>query len=104
DFDEHGGHQQVLAGQLKVLLAYLFNVRKVLPRDFRHGDVQHIEILLAYQVQEQIQGTLESLKEYFEGVGRNVKVLRHGEQGFAVQTGQRHAIDNVGRGVFGWVH
>src|SRR5690606_27275576 len=85
--------------QLKVLAADLFDIGQVLTRDIRHGYVQHIEILLADQVQQKIQRTLEGFQKDFEGVRRDVEILRQVEQRLAVQASQSHGIDRVDRAV-----
>src|SRR5690606_23605893 len=78
--------------------------RQILLGDFRHRDVQHIEILLAYQIEQEVQRPFEGLEKDFKCVGRNVEILRYGEQGLAVKARQRHAVNDVGRAVYGWIH
>src|SRR5690606_611048 len=101
DLDQHGRHQQILGRQFEVVHADLLDIRQILPRDIGHRDVEHIEILLAYQVQQQVQRAFEGFQEYFKRVWRNVQVGRQLEQRFAVQARKGHAVDHVGRAVDG---
>jgi hypothetical protein len=103
DLDEHGRHQQVLAGQLEVGLADLVDVGQVLARHVGQRNVQDVEVLLADQVQQQVQRTLEGLEEDLQRVRRDVQVGGHREQRLAVQASHGDGVDHrrrlrVGRG------
>jgi hypothetical protein len=103
DLDEHRRHQQVLGGQLEVVLADLIDVGQVLARDVGQRDVEDVEVLLADQVEQQVERALEGVEEDLEGIGRDVQVGGHGEQRLAIQP--RHDFqfelfaDRAGRGV-----
>jgi len=56
-----------------------------LQRELRHRYVEDIEILLADQVQQQVQRAFECIEEYFQRIGRDVQVVGQLEQRFAVQ-------------------
>jgi hypothetical protein len=66
------------AGQLQVALADLLDVVQVLARHAGQRDVEDVEVLLADQVQQQVQRAFEGLQEDLQRVGRDVQVLRHG--------------------------
>jgi len=65
--------------------------------DCRHGDVQDVEVLLADQVEQQIQRPFEGFEEDLERIGRDVQVLRELEQRLAVQACERDLVDDLGR-------
>src|SRR5690606_32417211 len=67
DLDQQRRHQQVFSRQLQVVLAYLLDIREILQRDLGHGNIQHIEILLADQLKQKIQQPLEGLKTNLQG-------------------------------------
>ncbi|MCY1354972.1 hypothetical protein D9M69_413730 [compost metagenome] len=67
-----------------------------MPRDLRHRDVEDVEVLLADQVQQQVQRAFERFQEDLERIGRDVQVLRQLEQRLAVQARERHPVDHVG--------
>jgi hypothetical protein len=90
DLDEHRRHQQVLAGQLEVVLADLVDVGQVLARHAGQRDVEDVEVLLADQVQQQVQRAFEGLEEDLQRIRRDVQVLRHAKQRLAVQARHGH--------------
>jgi hypothetical protein len=96
DLDEHGRHQQVLAGQFEVVGPDLLHVLQVLSRDAGQRDVEDVEVLLADQVEQQVQRPFEGLQKDLQRVGRDVQVLRHAEQRLAVQARHRHLVDHIG--------
>ncbi len=98
DLDEHCRHQQILGGQLQVAAADLVHIRQVLLGHPHHGDVEDVEVLLADQVQQQIQRAFKGLEEDFKRVGWDVQVLRQRKQRLAVQASQGHLIHHVGHG------
>ena len=75
DLDQHRRHQQVLGRQFEVAAADLVDVVQVLAGHARHRDVEDVEVLLADQVQQQVQRALEGLEEHLQRVGRDVQVL-----------------------------
>ncbi len=89
DLDQHRRHQQVLGGELEVGLAHFVDVAQVLPRQPRHRDVEDVEVLLADQVEQQVERAFEGLEEDLQRLRRDVEVVRQGEQGFAVEAGER---------------
>ena len=72
DFDQHRRHQQVFRRQLQIVHADLVDVLQVLLCDLRHRDIEDVEVLLADQVQQQIERTLECFQEDFQRVGRDI--------------------------------
>ena len=89
DFDQHGRHQQIVGGkfELEVLgrCAHLVDVVHVLPRQLGHGDIEDIEVVLADQVEQQVERAFKSLEVYLERIGRDIEILR--------QLGNRLAAD-----------
>ena len=96
DLDQHRRHQKIFGRQFQVAPADLVHVHQVLPRHAGHRNIQDIEVLLADQVQQQIQRAFEGLQEYFERIRRDVQILGHREQRLAIQTGQRDLIHHLG--------
>ena len=94
DLDEHGRHQQVLGRQLEVAAADFVDIAHVLARHVQHGNVEDVEVLLADQVQQQVQRPFEGFEEDLQRIGRDVQVLRQGEQRLAVQARQSHLVDH----------
>src|SRR6185436_6995491 len=95
DLDQHRRHQQVVGGELEVARADLVDVGEVLARHARHRDVEDVEVLLADQVEQQVERPFERLEEDLERVGRDVEVLRQVEQRLTVQAGDGDAVDDV---------
>ncbi|MDT4810914.1 hypothetical protein FQZ97_438360 [compost metagenome] len=54
-------------------------------------DVEDVDVLLANQVEQQVEGTFEGLEEDLQGVRRDIEILR--------QLGDRLAVDQ-GEGQF----
>ena len=79
--------------------ADLVDVLQVLQRDLRHRDVEDVEVLLADQVQQQVQRPFEGFEEDFQRIGRDVQVVRQRKQRLAVQARQCDVVDHVGRTV-----
>ena len=90
DLGQHGGHQQVFAGELEVQLLHQLDVLHVLPRDVRDRDIEDVEILAPDHVEEQVERTLECLEEHLERLGRDVEVPRHLRDRLAIHDGERH--------------
>src|SRR5256885_17078970 len=65
-----------------------------LARHVQHGNVEDVEVLLAVQVQQQVQRPFEGFEEDLQRIGRDVQVLRQGEQRLAVQARQSHLVDH----------
>jgi len=72
---------------------------QVLARDVGHRDVEDVEILLADQVQQQVERTFERFEKNLEGVRRNIQVRWQLPERLAVQMRKRHAVNSVRRGV-----
>jgi len=68
-------------------------------RDLSHRNIKNIEVLLADQIQQQIEWTFESFEKYLQRIRRNVEVIRQLEQRLAVELGEGHAIDDFGGAV-----
>ena len=97
DFNQHGRHQQVLGGELQVLCADLVDITQVLARDRGHGDVEDVEVLLANQVEQQVQWAFKRLEKHLQRIRRDVQVPRHGEQRLTVKPRHRDVIDHRGQ-------
>ena len=95
DLEQHRRHQQIFGSQLEVGRPHRLDVFEVLRRERRHRNVEHVEIGLADQVQQQIQRSLESFEDHLQRVGRNIQVFGEFEQGLAVDA--REHIQRHGR-------
>ena len=71
----------------------------VLHRQRRHRDVKHVEVLLADQIEQQVERPLEGFEKDFERVRRDVEVVRQTKQRLAVESGERDAVNRVRRRV-----
>jgi hypothetical protein len=60
-----------------------------LARERRHRNVEDVEILLADQVEQQVERALEGLEDDLERVGRDVEVPRQLDDRLAVQPRDR---------------
>ena len=76
DFNQHRRHQQVFRRQIKLLRLDLGDVVQVLLGDFNHRDIQHVDILLADEVEQQVQRPLETAQDDFQRVRRDKQILR----------------------------
>ena len=76
DFNQHRRHQQVFRRQIKLLCFDLGDVVQVLLGDFNHRDIQHVDILLADKVEQQIQRPLKTAQDDFQRVRRDKQILR----------------------------
>jgi hypothetical protein len=92
DLDQHGGHQQVLGRELELRSAHHLDVAQVLSRQLRHRDVEHVDVLLADQVDQEVERPLEGLEEHLERLGRDVEIDRQLRERFPVD-----ARDRLGR-------
>ena len=63
DLDQHRGHQQVFAGELEVASRTLLDIAEVLAREVGHRDVEDVEVLLADQIQQQVERAFEGLRK-----------------------------------------
>ena len=89
DFDQYRRHQQVFGGELELRLPHHFDVAQILTRELRHRNVENVDILLANEIQEQVQRTLEGFEENLERFRRNVQIVRHLQQRLAVDARDR---------------
>jgi hypothetical protein len=96
DLDEHGGHQEIFGSQFQVAAADFVHVAEVLAGDPRHRNVEDVEVLLADEIQQQIQRTFESLQEHLERIRRDVQILGQRKQGLAIQTRHGHVVHHLG--------
>ena len=79
------------AASSRLLGAHHLDVLQVLARELRHRDVEDVDVLLADQVEQQVERALEGLQEHLQRVGRDVEVVR--------QLDDRLAVDAaIGRG------
>ena len=79
------------------MFADLVDVLQVLQRDGRHWNIKDIEILLADQVQQQVQRAFKCLEKDFQRIGRDVQIVGHAKQRLAIQPRKRDAIDDARR-------
>jgi len=66
---------------------HLFHVLHVLLRQFGHLDIEDVQVMLANQVQQQIQRPFEGFQVHLQCIRRNVEICRQLLQRFAVQPG-----------------
>ncbi len=97
-----GGHHQVLGGQLQAHRLHQLDIPHVLTGDFRHRDVEDIDVLFTDQVQQQIQGAFEGFEEDFEGIRRDVQVQRHFHDRLAIDHGEGQLLLGSGLTVDGF--
>ena len=76
DLDEHGGHQQVFGRQLQIAATHLIDIGHVLARDVQHGNVEDVEVLLADQIEQQVQWAFKGFEEDFQRFRRDIQILR----------------------------
>jgi len=62
------------------------DVLEVLARQLRHRDVEHIQVLLADQVQQKVERAFEALQDDLQRIRRDVQILRHREHRLAVDS------------------
>ena len=74
-------------GQLELARAHQLDVLQILRGELRHLDVEHVEVVLADEVEQQVERALECLEEHFQCVGGDVEILGDYEDGFAVDAG-----------------
>ena len=89
DLDQHRGHQQVLGGELELRASHHLDVAQVLARELRHRDVEHVDVLLADEVEQQVERPLERLEEDLERLRRDVEVVRQLVERLAVDARER---------------
>ncbi len=89
DLDEHRSHQQVLGRELEVRAPHHLDVAQVLLGELGHRDVEHVDVLPADQVEQQVERALERLEEHLERLGRNVEVVRQVVVRLAVDARER---------------
>ena len=99
DFDQHGGHEQVFGRQFQFPFADALYIVQVLQGELCHRDIQNIEILSPYQIEQQVERTFKGFQKDFQRFGRYVEVVRDFGDGFAVQAGDgvRHTFRFGGR-------
>ena len=77
------------------MLLHRLDVDHVLLGERRHRDVEHIQVVLADQVQQQIERPLEGLQHHFQRIRRNVQIQRHLHHRFAVDSACVVSVDSV---------
>jgi len=77
DVDERGGHEQELAGDVEIQLLHQGDRVEVLRRDERDRDVVDAHLVLANEVQQQIERPLEVRQLDRKGVRRRLEVRVH---------------------------
>ena len=78
------------------MLLHHLDVAHVLAGQFRHRYIQHVEVVLADQVQQQIQRPLKGFQHQFQRIRRDVQILRQFQHRLAVDAGQRCGGFNIG--------
>ena len=74
DFSEDGSHEEVFGGKFDIKYRHHLDVTDVLTRYVGNGYVDDREALSSYQVQEEIQWPLESLKEDLQCIRGDVEI------------------------------
>src|SRR5690606_31346128 len=88
DLGQHRRHHQVFGSQLQAYRLHQLDISHVLAGDFRHGNVEDVDVLLADQVQQQVERTFEGLEENLQRIRRDVQVQRQLVEGFTVDQRQ----------------
>ncbi|MCY1408424.1 hypothetical protein D9M71_237440 [compost metagenome] len=101
DLGEHRGHHQVLGRQLQAHGLHQLDIAHVLAGDFRHRDVEDVDVLLADQVQQQVERAFERFEEHFQRIGRDVQVQRHFGERLAIHQCERKLLLDVSLGIIG---
>ena len=83
DFRQRRGHQQVFRRQYHVHFFHQVEVGEVLLGDEGNGDIEDVDVLLADEVDEQIERAAEGIEQDAQGIGRDIEVLRQLGDGFA---------------------
>ena len=78
DVDERRGDDQILADHVDVQRAHQLQVLEVLLGDEAHRNVQDVELVLANEVQQQVERSLEPFELELVRVGVVVRGLRSG--------------------------
>jgi hypothetical protein len=60
-----------------------------LARELGHGNVEHIDVLAADEVQQQVKRPFERFEEHLERLGRDVQVLRQLRERLAIDARER---------------
>ncbi len=89
DLDQHRGHQQILGREFQLRAPHHLDVAQVLPRQFRHRNVENVDVLPADEIEQQVQRPFERIEENLERVRRNVQVERQVVERLAIDARQR---------------
>jgi hypothetical protein len=89
------------AASSRLVFADLVDVDQILARHLGHRDVEDVEVLLADQVEQQVQRPLEGVEEDLEGVGRDVQIQRQLHHRLAVKAGQHLQLELFGDWIAG---
>ena len=98
DFNQHRRHQQVFRSQIQVLLVHLRDIGQILLGDFEHGNIQHIDVLLADKIKQQIERAFKTVQHHLQRIGRDEKVGGQVGNRLAEQRGDAGAARHIGRG------
>ena len=77
DFNQHRRHQQIFRRQIKLFRVHLRDIGQILLGNPHHRNIQHVDILLADKVQQQVQRPFKAVQHNLQGVGRNKQIGRH---------------------------
>ena len=79
------GHEEVFHHQLQLISPHHFDIAHILPREFRHGNIQHIQVMFTDKIKQQIERSLKCVEKYFQRIWRDIQIRR--------QFGQRFTAD-----------
>ena len=81
--------------------AHEIDVAHVLFGEFRHGNVEDVELLASDEVEKQIKRSFKTLKKDLQRFGRNEEVFGTLPEGLSVKTREHVLPHLVGRGKIG---
>src|SRR5260363_220671 len=84
----------IFSREFKIARADALNILQILARELGHWNIEHIEVLPANQIQQQIERPLKGFKKNFKRIGRNIEIARQLKERLAVQT----RTGRIGRG------
>src|SRR5260363_186437 len=84
----------IFSRKFKIARADALNILQILARELGHWNIEHIEVLPANQIQQQIERPLKGFKKNFKRIERNIEIARQLKERLAVQT----RTGRIGRG------
>src|SRR6056297_88856 len=90
DLGKHGCHHEVLGRKLELQLLHDLDVLHVLLRNPGDRNVEDVDVLPLYEVQQEIERPFEGIQDDLECMGRNVQVDRQLDQRLAFDDRKRH--------------